>query len=148
MPNYPYDDDFMTYDYATHRYILTIQDVSQNLGVDLESRITYANAIPTLLNRISLKIYSFIHTHNVRNDYQDYIIAKTEAGRRIIKEAMEEQLLYFLTVGDLSRSVNEAERKISIDQTAIEILTQTIPEIGCSILYCGNLPIVNLGNGY
>lgn len=145
MPKYPYDDDFMTYDHATNRYILTLQDVAQNLGVDLESRIKYTNAISTLLNRVSLKIYAFIHTHNVDNNYQDYIIAKTEAGRKIIKEAMEEQLLYFLAVGDLSRSIHEEERRISIDQTAIEVLTQPIPEIGCSILYCGRLPYVNLG---
>lgn len=148
MTAYPYTDDFMRYDYKAHRYVLTMQDVFENLGIDLESRVSYANAIPTLLNRVSLRIYSFIHSHNMANDYQDYIIAKTEAGRRIIKEAMEEQLLYLLTVGDLSRSIDLNERKISIDETAINVLLQPIPEINCSILYCGVLPIVNLGDGY
>lgn len=148
MLKYPYDDDNMTYDYDTHRYVLTLKDVSQNLGVDLESRISYANAIPTLLNRISLRVYSYIHSHNVDNNYQDYIIAKTQAGRRIIREAMEEQLLYFLAVGDLTRSVVESERKLAMDQTAIDVLLQPIPEIGCSICYCGQLPFVNLGDNY
>lgn len=148
MLKYPYDDDYMTYDYDTHRYVLTLKDVSQNLGVDLESRISYANAIPTLLNRISLRVYSYIHSHNVDNNYQDYIIAKTQAGRRIIREAMEEQLLYFLAVGDLTRSVVESERKLAMDQTAIDVLLQPIPEIGCSICYCGKLPFVNLGDNY
>lgn len=148
MLKYPYDDDYMTYDYDTHRYVLTLKDVSQNLGVDLESRISYANAIPTLLNRISLRVYSYIHSHNVNNNYQDYIIAKTQAGRRIIREAMEEQLLYFLAVGDLTRSVVESERKFAMDQTAMDILLQPIPEIGCSICYLGQLPLVNLGDNY
>lgn len=148
MLKYPYDDDYMTYDYDTHRYVLTLKDVGQNLGVDLESRISYANAIPTLLNRISLRVYSYIHSHNVDNNYQDYIIAKTQAGRRIIREAMEEQLLYFLAVGDLTRSVVESERKLAIDQTAIDVLLQPIPEIGCSICYLGQLPFVNLGDNY
>jgi hypothetical protein len=120
----------------------------ENLGIDIEARLTVPNAIPALLNRISVKIYSFIHTHNVNNQLQDYIIAKTESGRRIIREAMEEQLIYFLTVGDLSRSVDEAERRLAIDQTAIDILLQPIPEIGCSILYCGKLPCVKFEGEY
>lgn len=148
MPTLPYDDDYMTYDYNSHRYVLTLQDVKQNLGVDLENRITFANAIPTLLNRISVKIYAYIHTHNVMNDYQNYIIAKTEKGREIIKSAMEEQLLYLLTVGDLSRSIDINERALAIDDTAKQILLDRIPEIGCSICYCGKLPIVNLGDNW
>ena len=147
MTAYPYTDDYMTYDYDTHRYILTQKDVSENLGIDLTSRVTYANAISSLLNRISIKIYTFIHSHNTANDYQNFLIAKTKDGRRIIKEAMEEQLIYFLTVGDLSRSMDEAERRIAIDQTAIEILLEPIRELGCSILYCGTLPCVNLPEG-
>jgi hypothetical protein len=138
----------MSYDFTHHRYILTQKDVMENLGIDIEARLTVPNAIPALLNRISVKIYSFIHTHNVNNQLQDYIIAKTESGRRIIREAMEEQLIYFLTVGDLSRSVDEAERRLAIDQTAIDILLQPIPEIGCSILYCGTLPCVKFEGEY
>ena len=148
MPTLPYDDDFMTYDYNSHRYVLTLKDVNQNLGIDLENRISYANAIPVLLNRVSIKIYALIHSYNTDNDLQDYIIAKTETGRKIIKEAMEEQLLYFLAVGDLSRSVIESERNMSIDQTAMETLLRTIPEIGCNILYTGKLPYINLGNNW
>lgn len=148
MTAYPYADDYMTYDYDTHRYILTLKDVEENLGIDLTARVTVPNAIPSLLNRISVKIYAFIHSHNVNNAYQDLIIAKTKDGRRIIKEAMEEQLIYFLTVGDLSRSIVEAERKISYDETAIDILLQPISEIGCSILYCGKLPFVEFKGEY
>ncbi len=148
MSNYPFSDTFMTYDYTSHRYKLTLQDVIENLGIDIEARLTMPNAIPSLLNRISVKIYSFIHTHNADNALQDYIIAKTAAGRKIIREAMEEQLIYFLTVGDLSRSVDEAERRLAIDQTAIDILLQPIPEIGCSILYCGKLPCVKFEGEY
>lgn len=148
MITFPYSDTYMSYDFTHHRYILTQKDVMENLGIDIEARLTVPNAIPALLNRISVKIYSFIHTHNVDNALQDYIIAKTEAGRRIIREAMEEQLIYFLTVGDLSRSVDEAERRLAIDQTAIDILLQPIPEIGCSILYCGKLPCVKFEGEY
>lgn len=148
MITFPYSDTYMSYDFTHHRYILTQKDVMENLGIDIEARLTVPNAIPALLNRISVKIYSFIHTHNVNNQLQDYIIAKTESGRRIIREAMEEQLIYFLTVGDLSRSVDEAERRLAIDQTAIDILLQPIPEIGCSILYCGTLPCVKFEGEY
>lgn len=148
MTVYPYSDDYMTYNPATHRYTLTLKDVTENLGIDLESRLTVPNAIPSLLNRVSIRIYAFIHSHNVDNAYQDLIIAKTADGRRIIKEAMEEQLIYLLSVGDLSRSVDEQERKFAYDETAIDILLQPIREIGCTILYCGRLPFVNFDGEY
>ena len=137
MLNYPYNDDYMTYNYDTHRYVLTQKDVSENLGVDLTARIKAPNAINALLNQVSMQIYNYIHTYNANNNFQDFIIAKTYKGREIIRNAMEQQLIYFLLVGDLSRSTDIAKRALAIDEQAKQILSQPIPEIGTTILYTG-----------
>ena len=73
----------------------------------------------------------------MNNALQDFIIAKTKSGRDIIRRAMEQQLIYVISVGDLSRSPKESERKLWFDQNAADILEETIPEIGTTILYNG-----------
>lgn len=137
---YPYSDEFMKFDEKTHRYILQEEDLIQNLGIDLASRKYTKVAINSLLNQISTQVYSFIHKFNVSNDYQDWIIANTCSGREIIKEAMEEQLKYVLINGDLRRSTDKEKRALWFDDTAREILERIMPEIGCTILYTGQLP--------
>lgn len=141
MTAYPYTDDYMTYDYDTHRYILTQKDVSENLGIDLTARIKAPNAINALLKQVSTQIYNFIHSHNVANEFQDFIIAKTYKGRAVIREAMEQQLIYFLAVGDLSRSTDREKRALAIDENAKNVLLQPIPEIGTTILYSGRFRV-------
>lgn len=134
---YPYSDGYMIFNNDTKRYVLTEADVMQNLGINLTERVKDPNAINSFLNLASLHVYRFIHQFNTNNDFQDYVIAKTESGRKIIKEAMEQQLVYLSMVGDLSRSANKDERMAWFDPTAEEILMRTIPEIGCSVCYSG-----------
>ena len=137
---YPYSDEFMTYDKLTHRYTLTEKDVLDNLGINLSERVNSQTAIGNLLRMASLHVYSFIHKHNIANDGQDYVIAKTETGRKIIKEAMERQLTYILVVGDLTMSVDPTKSALWFDELAKEVLMQSIPEIRTSICYTGRFP--------
>lgn len=140
MQNYPLTDNFMVYDYDSHRYVLTEKDVSENLGVNISARIKNPTAIKALLEQVSTQVYGFIHDYNANNDYQDFVLAVTESGRKIIKKAMEEQLKYVLTVGDLTRSTDEKKRAMWFDMTAKRELLKPILELGCSILYTGCLP--------
>ena len=133
----PYSDNFLRFDEQSKRYILTNLDLIENFGIDLQERLTNVNAINGVLNQISIQIYGYIHKHSVKNIIQDYIIATTEKGRDIIKRAMEQQMIYFLQNGDLSRSTDKEKRQIAIDENAKEILLETIPEINTSILYTG-----------
>lgn len=133
----PYSNEYMTFDNLTHRYVLTEKDVLVNLGIDLQSRVKNSNAIQNILRTASWHVYSFIHSHNINNDFQDYIIAFTESGREIIKQAMERQLTYILVVGDLSMSVDTDKRAKWFDKIAEEILSTPIKELGASILYTG-----------
>ena len=134
---YPYSDDYMTYDFHSHRYVLTEKDVVEYMGIDLKEHNDNENARSMILRQVSLQIYNFIHSHNTATDWQDYIIAKTETGRRIIKEAMEQQLKYLLSVGDASILLDKTKRELWIDEMAKEILLTHIPEIGTSICFTG-----------
>ena len=142
---YPYSDLFMKYDYKTHRYILTDKDVTDNLCIDIHNRLKNKNLVDSLLNQISIQVYSYIHKFNKNNKAQDYVIASTEDGRQIIKEAMEQQLIYFLAVGDLSRTPDENKRKFWFDEMAKQVLLRDIKEIGTTICYTGYLPVVPSG---
>lgn len=133
----PISDEFMIYNEEYNRYILTEKDVVTNLGIDINDRVKNPEAINSLLNQISIQVYRFIHEHNVANVVQDYIIATTEMGRKIIKTAMEEQLIYVMTNGDLSRSTDKEKRALWFDDNAKEVLMTPIKEIGTHILYSG-----------
>lgn len=139
---YPYSDDYMIFNKETHRYELTEKDVLERLGINLRARINNTNAIENVLKTASLHVYSFIHSFNILNDLQDYIIAKTKTGRQLIQQAMERQLTYILVVGDLTMSTDESKRSKWFDELAEEILMRTIPEIGKSICYSGMFPYI------
>lgn len=137
---YPISDNYMTFNEKENRYVLTEQDIISNLGIDVNERLKNPDAVSSLLNQISIQVYRFIHQFNVDNAFQDYVIAHTEMGRKIIKSAMEEQFIYVMVNGDLSRSTDEKKRALWFDDNAKEILMQTIPEIRTHILYSGRFP--------
>lgn len=136
---YPLIDDYMTYNYEDHRYVLTPKFIFDNYGFLLEDMLNDSNAASTLLNMISVQVYNHIHKYNANNDLQDFIIAKTSSGRQIIKNAMEQQFLLVATVGDKSRLLEEARRDGYIDINAQDCLCRTIKEIGAPIIYSGTL---------
>ena len=63
-------------------------------------------------------------------------------NRAKIKEAMEQQLLYFLTVGDISKTTDAQKRALKFDETAKAILEEYIPELGTNLLYTGQIRVV------
>lgn len=137
--NYPYSDEYMTYDYKTHRYVITKKDLLENFNENLQSKFKDGKDVEPFLRQVSTEIYSYIHSHNMNTKMQDYIVAKTESGREIIQEAMEQQALYMLTVGIISRSLDKEHRALRIDENANDALLRDIPEIGTTILYTGTL---------
>ena len=144
MTNYPLTDEFMVYDYENHRYILTEKDVEENLGISLIARSKNANARAQVLKQVSRQVYAFIHDYTLSGceEAKDYIIATTKSGRAKIKEAMEQQLLYFLTVGDVSKTTDVQKRALKFDETAKAILEEYIPELGTNLLYTGQIRVV------
>ena len=113
QPIYPYDDEYMIFDKATGRYILTEKYLIEKMGIDLSARINERNAVTpsALVNRLlrqgSNMVYNYIHAFNANNTFQDLLIAKLPSLR--------------------------------IDQNCIDVLERTVPELGTTILYIGDL---------
>lgn len=142
---YPYSDEYMVFDNVTNHYILTEKYVTEILAIDLDERITDRTTINPqamknrLLRMASNHVYNFIHEHNINAEMQDYWISVTPSLRPIIQQAMGEQLTYILQVGDLTRSADLSKRSVWFDKSAQDILAQTVPELGTSILYTGRI---------
>lgn len=141
--NEPYSDAYMRYDELKHRYILTQKCVLDELGIDMEARLSAKGSanpqatINALLDRVSALTYRFIYAHNIDNEAQRYAIETLPSARRILFEAMKAQLTYVMAVGDLSISSDKNKRLQYMDDVAAEILSNPLPEIGYSLIYTG-----------
>lgn len=103
----PFNDYAMNYDKRHHRYILTTEDVLVNLNINLPAELRTnglaadeANEADKLLDRVSRIVYQHIYSHASRPRKMERRLALDPGLRDIIREAMEEQLLYILANGD------------------------------------------------
>lgn len=139
---YPYNDDLMTFNEVTGRYVITERALESN-GTYLRARLAYnktidaTSVINRVLSRVSEMIYGYIHSFNNDNKTQDELIAKVPSLRSIIYNAMLCQAEYYVARGDLSRSPDLNLRKLAIDVSARELLNTTVQEIGVPITFAG-----------
>lgn len=139
----PYSDAYMRYDELKHRYILTPKCVLDELGIDMEARLSAKGSanpqatINALLDRVSALTYRFIYAHNIDNEAQRYAIETLPSARRILFEAMKAQLTYVMAVGDLSLSSDKNKRLQYMDDVAAEMLENPLLELGHSLIYTG-----------
>lgn len=155
---YPYDDGAMYYDWEMHRYVLKPECVLNELNINLAERLNkrgsaFSENVPNdVLRRISNIVYGEIYKRSEYNDVQEYLLAKCPSLRKMIKDAMKEQVLYFLINGDTSNFAGidlKTGRVIEIDRLRNQsrlapdaeiVLQKPIKELGngaCSILYQG-----------
>ena len=134
---YPLIDEYMTYDYDNHRYVLTKKDLLDNFNENLQTKFKDEKDIEPFLKNISREVYSFIHKFNSEDLVQDFILANTKSGRRIIKEALECQAIYELRNGNLLYSAQKDAGLLAYAPELLDILSKTIPEIGVPIIYMG-----------
>lgn len=141
--NYPYSDDYMIFDGQSNRYVLTEKYALEQLGLNLSEMVNERNAqnqqiaVQRILKQISNQLYNFIHQHCFNDCLRDMVIAQCPSARKIIQEAMGEQLLYVAMKGDLSRSVDPQKRQYAIDENAKAALLRIVPEVGYCLLYTG-----------
>lgn len=139
----PYSDDYMTFDEQSGRYVLTEKYAFEELGLELYGDVNARGstseqiAVARILKQCSNIVYNYIHSFSVYNARQDFLIATIPSARKMIMDAMGEQLIYMAQVGDLSRSTDSEKRKLAVDESAKQTLERTLPEIGTTILYCG-----------
>lgn len=132
------NSEYMIYNTITKRMVLT-RDYALKLDPDIINALKNPSDINTLLEEVSDDIYEYIHEHSIYNDVQDVILSHTDGGRKVVMEAMKKQLLYVSAVGDPSLFLDESKRKMWISEKAKRVLLQTIPEIGCCIIYTGRI---------
>lgn len=136
-------NEYLKFDEDSQRFILTPKYVTEVLGIDIESKLSQNDIMNTqsafnmLLVKVSTQVYSYIHKFNSDTKSQDQIIKNTKGGQDIIKRAMTSQLIHILTVGDLRLSTDKEKRELWFSEDAKDILGETIPEIGTTILYTG-----------
>ncbi|MBQ0099417.1 MAG: hypothetical protein KBS91_02580 [Firmicutes bacterium] len=135
--------EYLQYSETTNRFILTEKYVTEVLGIDIASKLSQNDVLNTqgalmlLLDKVSTQVYNYIHKFNANNNMQDCIIKNTKGGQNILLRAMSSQLIHILTVGDLRLSTDEKQRALYFSEDAKDILNETIPELGTSLLYCG-----------
>lgn len=134
----PYSDEYLTYDFNTHHYILTEKAMLELANENLTVKLKDKNDVQPFLRQVSTQVYNFIHQHNACDLLQDYVIATTEKGRQIIRDAMIQQAVYVLANGNLRKAPEKEKRELWFDPDAEDILLQVIPEIGTTILYTGS----------
>ena len=151
---YPYNDDAMAYDLDWHFYKLKEDYVTNELGEDLIGTLNLADdtkrasAVDRYLRRISRVIYNYIYSHCSTNtkDYVEYLLAKKPEWRKIIQEALEEQLYYTLRNGDLTTYngidiYNGTKMQLKREDTISPLASDVLANAG--ILYNGfySIPI-------
>ena len=137
---YPFSDKYMRYDLRSHRYVLTPEYLKEMLSVDVERRtggtVQGQNAINNLLDRVSLLLYGYVYGFN-NKQVLTYIIAKCPSARQIIMDAMGQQAMYVLSVGDLTLSPKAEERTSWLDISAKNTLENAeVAETGRALCNC------------
>lgn len=105
----PKNDSSMEYNFDRHMYILTTGYVANELNIDLIKELK-ANGLARskkperFLLEVSADIYKCIYDHCRADmkDWVEYMLAKREDWRGVIKNALEYQVEYVLTNGRLA----------------------------------------------
>ena len=151
----PYSDEAMRYDYDSHMYILTQQCVLAELNTNLQEVLNPTGAANAgenanaTLRQISEVVYSQMYDASCDNDIQEWLAAKAQSARKIIKDALKQQVLYFLFNGEVSqcsgvdikkgRKMQDLSNRI-LSPNARRILEKNLKETGKSLLYSGGYP--------
>ena len=151
----PYSDNKMTWHPEKNRYILNEEAFRSYTGMDVRSMVNdglgeVANIVRYYFDNVSLKVYNYIFNYRSSFARRDAALKFSPTAREMLYRCMIEQMVYFITNGDVSKfsginlkSGSVIERKFiqraTVSPDVIEILQNTpIPELGgISILFAG-----------
>ena len=150
---YPYNDETMVFDEDEQRYILTAKCVLDELNIDLNTILEPMGSVSKgvnatrFLNRISMIVYNQVYLRSIYNEIQEKLMKYAPSARKIIKDAMKEQVEYFIFNGDLSvysgvdfrkgtKTANVNDRILA--PMAEQILAKPLKETRLSLLYQGS----------
>lgn len=154
---YPFDDEYMRYDYDEHRYILTARAVLDKNNINLMERLNYGGDVnreriaDIFLDEVSEIVYNEIYNYSSQPAIQEYQIAKMPSARNAIMRAMLKQVDYVLVNGFLNqyggvdfkkgaKMDNVADRYLA--PLAKSILTRPLIETKVPLMYAGKYTII------
>ena len=154
---YPFDDEYMRYDYDEHRYILTERAVLDKNNINLTERLNYGGdanrerIADIFLDEVSEIVYNEIYNYSSQPAIPEYQIAKIPSARNAIMRAMLKQVDYVLVNGFLNqyggvdfkkgaKMENVADRYLA--PLAKSILTRPLIETKVPLMYAGKYTII------
>lgn len=130
----PYNDDYMTYDYTTHFYMLTEKAVFDNLGENLGAfNMQAPNSTNWWLRRISREVRRYVLANSQSPDYVLAMLATDGALRPLVLEMLLAQAEEELRPSDNERVRESGGIALDVQDVANRIL----PGYGHSMRYCG-----------
>ena len=141
--NFPFNDDYMKYDYTHHRYVLTPKACEMELGLNLDETLDAtgdcnpSTMAERVLNMISSHFYAWVYAHGTNKRYVEYVLAKMPECREIIQECLLNEVYYAMKNGDFW---NYADNPHGIEKSVSEAtkLTLSTPlSNGFRVLYQG-----------
>lgn len=166
MAKYPYDDEYMTYDYRSHMYVLTPKAILDELGENLDVILVNSDPVTrnAFLKKISRMVYNYIKEQSSSFDYIEYILAKDGRLRDMVKDMLISQVEYTLTNGAVAdySGVNLAKGQIAdlwkirgdakVSDTVVTETHKRLPHYGfclcCNSMSMPRLALCALHKGY
>lgn len=106
------NDDFMTYDINSHRYVPTAEGFNQVYGInlfdELSSNTNSSAFVHGFLYRASLILYNYIYEYAQNKDEREYTLS-LQKNRQCIKEALYE-LIYFWLINKYDPTIMTNEK--------------------------------------
>lgn len=154
---FPYDDEYMTYDYRTHRYVLTEKAVMDDLGENLDVILVNSDPVSrnAFLRKISRTVYGYIKDQSSSYEFIEYILAKDGRLRDTIKDMLISQVEYTLLGGAIAdySGVNLAKGQFpdiwkmrgdaKVSDTVVTEAFKILPDYGFS-LCCNSMRMPRL----
>ena len=158
MANYPYDDNYMQYDYRMHKYVITDKAVFDLLGENLNTILV--DPEPTtkdaFLRGVSNDVYEYILSASQSPDYIEYLLAKDGSLRQTIQDMLLSQVKYSLinsTLADFSGvnmskghyidSLDVMRGDRAVSNTVVRKSNAILPRYGHCLRYSGTLPHIS-----
>lgn len=153
---YPYSDNYMTYNYQSHRYELTEKAVYDELGVNFKdfSDMETTDANPStigirILKKVSRLVYSYLLENCQNAGWLVYELAVVQQLRSVILEMLLAQAEYQFTNGDISNFSGvdiykgQTMEQYKLKEATIAPLVRTIAEriqpcLGRSLKFAGS----------
>lgn len=107
IKKYPYDDDFLRYDYEEHRYVLTEKALLVKMGINFNNmpadplNINPSDRARLFCEEVSEEVYLYILSESANSAWLQWELATIPALRDVVKAMLLAQAKYDIKNGHL-----------------------------------------------